>query len=103
METRIRKVYVVVRQGVYLRGIFGVSLDAETAVKDAKNFALNDVDSHHQWEVLEITLGSFSPDQFLDLNDTWVGYKDPDHEVIFRTCKRYEQGDKAEKRGTTWT
>ena len=49
--------YVVLKQGVYEHGIFGLFSNKDKAFDAAENLANNDTDSYHTWDVYELPVG----------------------------------------------
>lgn len=46
--------YVVRPRGVYWKGIHYISTSKDKAVSECKRFAIEDVDSYHEWIVSEV-------------------------------------------------
>lgn len=55
------KLFTVFQQGVYRQGCAGVFSSAGLAIKAAKDFALADRDSYHDYQVLPFELDLASP------------------------------------------
>ena len=50
-------VHVVYKSGIYGHGVWGIYITKDDAIKAAKDFAKNDRDGYHAWEVYEIPIG----------------------------------------------
>ena len=53
--------YVVVKRGIYIRGVFGPYSEKSEAFAACEALALADVDLHHDWCVEELTPDGLGP------------------------------------------
>lgn len=57
--------YIVIKQGAYQQGVYGVSLFESFANVHADHLADNDDDSHHTWDVYKVELNSYKMNDML--------------------------------------
>ncbi len=55
-----KQVYLIVRQGMYMQGIFGVFLDLDETLENAKVCIALEKDDHHTYYILRCPLDKIS-------------------------------------------
>lgn len=49
--------YVIIKQGVYQHGVYGLFVEKSTAIEECRSLARADEDAYHRWVVYPIPLG----------------------------------------------
>ena len=60
------KVYTVIREGVYMQGVYGLYEHILEAAAAAQQEAMRDSDNYHSWTVYELAVSD-------DDHDEWLG------------------------------
>ena len=45
--------YYIIKEGIYIQGVFHITDDYDNAVTTCNQFAKNDIDDYHQWVVVK--------------------------------------------------
>ena len=75
------KLYPIIRNGIYMQGLFEICTDRIEAIKKAKHYASLEPDDYHQYKVFEVETDS----SIGVLDDMWCEMPLP----IFTVDKRY--------------